>query len=208
MGLEIINHHLEFFGAQVSRFLGDKKVAPLTRLRRLFKWFLDYFGETGFTRGGGASVGKPNPGGLSFEHYYDSASPAIMAYICMGKSFDTIKLHMCKTTGSQKPEPFFMAVLTDAFITKVNCKATDNGDVIQTVEMVFKQIEIDYKPQSGTVKADGTILTGGLGPPINYKWNITAGTASGGSLGLISPAACAAVIQAPSRSLTVTTRSR
>ena len=138
-------------------------------------WDWDISAETSWIKGGGASVGKPNPGAMNFEHYYDSASPAIMAFICSGKSFDTVKLHMCKTTGGQKLEAFFMMTLTDAFITKVACSADDTGNVVQKVELVFKQVEIDYKEQKGTPGKPGA-----LGPPINYKWNIPAGTSSGG----------------------------
>jgi type VI secretion system secreted protein Hcp len=138
-------------------------------------WDWDISAETSWIKGGGASVGKPNPGEMNFEHYYDSASPAIMAFICSGKSFDTVKLQMCKTTGKPKPEPFFLMTMTDAFITKVACSADDQGNVVQKVTMVFKQVEIDYKPQSGTPGSPG-----GLGAAINYKWNIPAGTSSGG----------------------------
>ena len=177
---------------KISNAVGESRQQGYTDWIEIQGWEWDIKAETSWTRGGGASVGKPAPGELSFDHYYDRASPAIMAYICMGKSFDTVQLHMCKTVGSKNPEAYFMMELTDAFITEVVCSATEEGNVVQKVKMVFKQVSIDYKPQGlatgpGSVGAiknpDGSVSPlkpGGLGAKINYKWNISAGTASGG----------------------------
>jgi type VI protein secretion system component Hcp len=82
---------------------------------------------------------------------------------------------MCKTTGQAKLVPYMKAKLTDAFITKVNCATAEDG-VVQKVEMVFKQIEIEYLPQSGKGSQTGQLGTGAF----NYKWNISAGTVGGG----------------------------
>lgn len=168
---------------QLSNARGESKQDGYVGWIEIQGWEWDISAETSWMKGGGASVGKPNPGELNFEHYYDSASPAIMAYICTGKSFDTVKLEMCKTTGTAKPEPFFKVKMTDAFITNVTCSASDDGNVVQKVKMVFKQIEIDYREQKGTPADPAKGIAGNpgaLGAPINYKWNIPAGTASGG----------------------------
>ncbi len=155
-------------------------------------WEWEVEAETSWTRGGGASVGKPSPGKLSFEHYYDRSAPTILAYICMGKSFDEVKLEMCKTVGgpaktmqgaSAIPDAFFIVNMTDAFITKVVNTASEDGNVVQKVEMVFKKIAIDYRPQ-GLTSGPGAIAPNAppnsLGSPIKYEWNISAGTVSGG----------------------------
>lgn len=151
-------------------------------------WDWEVEAETSWTRGGGASVGKPSPGKLNFEHYYDRSSPTILAYICLGKSFDQVTLEMCKSVGGNiqgktSLEAYFVMKMTDAFITKVANSASDEGNVIQKVEMVFKKIEIDYRPQ-GMPTGPGAVgpnNPGKLGAAIKYEWNISAGTASGGS---------------------------
>ena len=51
-------------------------------------WDWEIEAESSWTKGGGASVGKPNPGKMNFEHYFDKSSPVIMGYICPGKSFE------------------------------------------------------------------------------------------------------------------------
>lgn len=176
---------------KIANSVGESRQKGFEDWIEIQGWEWEVTAETSWTRGGGASVGKPNPGALSFEHYYDRSSPTILAFICMGKSFDTVQLRMCKSTGSLAPvkdaevralQAFFEMELTDAFITKVTCSATDDGNVVQKVEMVFKQISIDYKAQGMPTgpSSVGPNNPGKLGGPINYKWNISAGTASGG----------------------------
>jgi type VI secretion system secreted protein Hcp len=153
-------------------------------------WEWEVEAESSWTKGGGASVGKPNPGKLSFEHYYDTASPKILGYICTGSAFATVKLHMCKNTGKltameqERGEttlrPFFEMDMKEAYITKINNSATDEGNVVQKVEMVFKEISIDYRPQG--MNPDGKRLSdpGALGTVVPFKWDIAGGIASPG----------------------------
>jgi type VI protein secretion system component Hcp len=56
------------------------------------------------------------------------------------------------------------------FITKVQNAGTEDGNVVQKVEMVFKSVKIEYKPQDGK--------TGKLGAAKTYNWDIPTGTAS------------------------------
>jgi len=133
-------------------------------------WAWDVDAETSWSKGGGASVGKPNPGKMSIEHYFDTASTVILGYICSGKAFPKVQLEMMKTTGRGTPETYFTMTMEDAFITKVSNSGTEEGVVVQRFEMVFKTVKIEYKPQDSK--------TGALGPVKTYNWDIPAGTAS------------------------------
>jgi len=133
-------------------------------------WNSEIEAETSWTKGGGASVGKPNPGKMNWEHYFDTSSTHIMGYICTGKAFPEVTLKMCKTTGKAKPEPYFTAIMKGAFITKVANSGTEEGNVSQKVEMVFKSIKIEYRRQKNE---DGSLLA-----PIYFEWDIPGGTAS------------------------------
>ncbi len=62
-------------------------------------WDWEVEAETSWTKGGGASVGKPNPGRMNFEHRFDTSSTVILGYICSGKAFPKVELQMMKTTG-------------------------------------------------------------------------------------------------------------
>ena len=54
-------------------------------------WDWEVEAETSWTKGGGASVGKPNPGKMNFEHYFDTSSTVILGYICTGKAFPKVR---------------------------------------------------------------------------------------------------------------------
>jgi type VI secretion system secreted protein Hcp len=133
-------------------------------------WDWEVEAETSWTKGGGASVGKPVPGKMSFEHYFDTSSAVILGYICTGKAFPKAELQMTKTTAKGSPETYFTMTMEGAFITRVSNSGTEAGNVLQKVEMVFKTVKIDYKPQN---TKDGT-----LGAAKTYSWDIPAGTAS------------------------------
>lgn len=133
-------------------------------------WDWEVQAETSWTKGGGASVGKPNPGKMNFEHFFDTASPVILGYICTGKAFPKVELQLMKTTGKGTPESYFTMTMEGVFITRVANAGTVEGNVVQKVEMVFKTVKIEYKPQNNK---DGT-----LGPVKTFSWDIPAGTAS------------------------------
>ncbi len=130
-------------------------------------WDWEIEAESSWTKGGGASVGKANPGKLSFEHYFDKSSAAIMRFIVQGKSFDTADLHMCKTTGKPTPEMYFHMHMKNAYITKASHSGTEEGNVTQKIECVFKEVHIEYKPQLDTGKLDSGM---------KFHWHIPAGT--------------------------------
>ena len=133
-------------------------------------WDWEVEAESSWTKGGGASVGKPNPSKLNFEHYFDTSSTVILGYICTGKAFPKLQLEMMKTTGKGSPETYFTMTMEGAFITKVSNNGTEEGNVVQKVELVFKTVKIEYKPQDNK--------TGSLLAVKTYNWDIPAGTAS------------------------------
>ena len=133
-------------------------------------WDWEVEAESSWTKGGGASVGKPNPGKLNFEHLFDTSSPVILGYICSGKAFPKLELQMTKTTGRGTPETYFKMTMEGVFITKVSNAGTGEGIVMQKVEMVFKTVKIEYKYQDSK--------TGALSVAKIYSWDIPAGTAS------------------------------
>lgn len=130
-------------------------------------WSWDIESETSFLKGAGASVGKPQPGSLSFSHFYDLSSPVIMAKIVQGTHFEEVHIVMLKQTGSEsgKGEVYFGMTMRNAFITKVSTKGGEDGSVNQDVEMVFKDVAVGYRPQDQKA--------GGLGTQVNFIWDIS-----------------------------------
>ena len=132
-------------------------------------WDWEIEAESSWTKGGGASVGKPNPGRMNWEHFFDSASTVIMGRICTGTSFPKVELHMTQTAGGATPQTYFTMVMEGVFITKVSNSGTEEGRVMQQVEMVFKSVKIEYKPRD---------RTGKLGATNVFSWDIPSGTVS------------------------------
>ena len=128
-------------------------------------WSWDIEADTSYLKGGGAAVGKPQPGTLSFSHYYDKSSPAIMSKIVMGKHFPKVWIVMLKQTGQVdgQGEAYFGLTMQQCFITKVSSKGAEDGSVTQDVEMVFKIVAAGYRAQ----KEDGS-----LEPQMNFGWDI------------------------------------
>jgi type VI secretion system secreted protein Hcp len=128
-------------------------------------WSWDIEAETSFTKGTGASVGKPTPGTLSFSHYYDKSSPTLMKYIVQGTHFKTAQIDMLKQTGKStgEPEIYFQMFAKDVFISKVSSKGGEDGTVNQDIEMVFKEVNFGYRRQ----KNDGS-----LDKTVPFGWNI------------------------------------
>ena len=134
------------------------------------------------TRFGVACGGERDPRPRSFvwqlpgadEHVFDRASNTILSFICTGKAFETVTLEMCKSTGNiDKREAFFTVTMNQVFITKVNQSATEEGNVAQKVEMVFKHINIVYKQQGAQPNAPGALSEAGT-----FDWDIPSGEAS------------------------------
>ncbi|MGE5116889.1 MAG: Hcp family type VI secretion system effector [Betaproteobacteria bacterium] len=135
-----------------------------------FKW--EVTSETSFTKGQGASVGKAVPGIASFSHYYDTASPTMMAFCVKGKHFPKVTATMCKSTGDANPKPFFIVEMESCYITKATVEASEDGSVKQDIEFVFKTIEIKYHKQDDKGQLDAGAKT--------FKWNIPQMEATSG----------------------------
>lgn len=148
---------------------GESAVKGKEKWVEIQNWDWEVQAESSWTKGGGASVGKPNPGRLHFEHFFDTSSIVILGYICTGKAFPKVELQMTKTTGRGRTDTYFTMTMEGVFITRVSNLGTTEGNIIQKVEAVFKTVKIEYKPQTpdGSTSAIKT-----------YNWDIPAGTAS------------------------------
>ena len=160
---------------KIGKANGESRQKPFDNWIELQSWDWEIEAETSWTKGGGASVGKPSPGKMNWEHSWDRSSPIILGYICTGTAFEKIYLTMCKSTGAKARVPFFRVEMREAFITKASQSATDEGNVLQKVEMVFKSIAIEYW-QQGLDKVN----PGGLQAVNEFSWDIPAGKAQVG----------------------------
>lgn len=160
-----VNAYLSFF----DKANGESLVKGHERWVELQGWDWEVEAESSWTKGGGASVGKPKPGAMHWVHNYDSASPAILAYVCTGKSFPKVQIDVLRSGTAGVQPPYFSVLLEGAYVTKVSMSLADAGRILQSVEMVFKTIKIEYRAQDPK---------GGVGSASVFNWDIPAGTAS------------------------------
>lgn len=134
-------------------------------------WSWEIEAETSFMKGGGASVGKPNPGTLSFTHDWDTSSTVMLQKMVAGTHFDEVVIHMLKGTGDSagKPTLFFEVIMLNAYVTKVSTKAGSDG-LSQDVELVFKEISLGYKAQTNKGPLEKSAIP--------FNWNIAEATMS------------------------------
>ena len=105
---------------QIGNAKGESKQEPFKDWIELQAWDWEVECESSWTKGGGASVGKPSPGKMSWEHSCDRPRHVLLVFICTGTSFEEINLKMWKGTGKTGREVFFKVMMKEAFITKVN----------------------------------------------------------------------------------------
>ena len=93
-----VNAFLTFFGEADGESIQKGK----QKWVEILGWDWEVEAESNWTSGGGASVAKPMPGTLSWEHYYDTSSPEIMGYMCTGQSFPKVELQMRRPTERRR----------------------------------------------------------------------------------------------------------
>lgn len=127
-------------------------------------WDWEITSDSSSNKGQGASVGKPVTEGLNFSHFYDLSSTVIMRRCIQGMTFHTVKLDMCKQTGTGTPQVFLQIIMRDVFITKVSTKGGEDGAVSQDISMTFKKVGMAYKKQKDDGKLDPAALM--------VRWNV------------------------------------
>jgi len=129
--------------------------------------------DTSWTKGGGASVGKPNPGDLTWSQSFDSSVPSMYSYLLTGKSVPEATVEYVHK-GDSGPVTYLQLAMTGFFFTGLAFDgSTVNGSG------VFKTITMTYWPLSDA---------GTREKPVQLTWDIPAGTASGGGLaGIYGP---------------------
>jgi type VI secretion system Hcp family effector len=160
-----VNAFLTFF----DRAEGESNQKGREKWIEIQGWTFSVAADSSWSRGGGASVGKPSPRAIVVQQYFDTSSPTVLGYICTGKSFPKAEIKMVKAGGRGTADEYFRMVLEGVFVTQVSLSGTEDGRIAQTAELVFKTIQMEYKAQN---------RDGSLDPAKIFSWDIPAGTAS------------------------------
>lgn len=127
----------------------------------LLAWNWNVTNATTATSGGGSGKGKAEPGDLSFNHFYDKASPVIAKKCAQGVHFKEAVITARKSGEGQKD--FLKITMKEVFITSAAPSGTGGGDITESVSMSYGSIDFSYKPQDDK---------GGLGGEVKFGWNV------------------------------------
>ncbi len=108
--------------------------------------------------GGGSGVGKATPGDFTFSHVYDKSAPIIAKNCASGKHFEDAVVTVRKSGDGQ--EPFLKCTMKQVFITSAHVGATAGGEIGQTVNLSYGDIEFAYKAQDDKGKLGGEVKFG------------------------------------------------
>ena len=115
--------------------------------------------DSSWTKGGGASVGKPNPEPIRFTKAFDEHSIAILKAITTGKAFASAKFTATAGTGTGTTTMTYE--LTELFVTSIT-HVSEGGTPVEEVAFVYKTLAWKF------VDANGVETKG--------VWDIPAGT--------------------------------
>lgn len=121
-----------------------------------WSWGMSQTGTTHHGTGGGA--GKVNVQDLSFTHYVDSSSPALILACCKGTHYEEATLTARKAGGD--PLPYLTVKLTDLIVTSVSDGGSGGEDQqTQNVTLNFSAFEVSYQPQDNKGAKKGGAIT-------------------------------------------------
>ncbi len=126
-----------------------------------------------WTKGGGASVGKPAPGEFRFTAAMNSSVPTILRYIATGRAADGATLTVrtaAKGGGNRNGRDGFeylKLTFTGLYFTSLEHMLVDGGRATSEVSAVYRSLRTEYTPLNPNGTAGSVVCT---------LWDIPAGT--------------------------------
>jgi type VI secretion system secreted protein Hcp len=131
----------------------------------LLSYSLGVTAESSWTKGGGASVGKPNPGDFQFTAELNRPIPTIAKYITTGKAAQKATLTVrSDAVGNKAGFEYAKYTFEGAFFTSVGQGLNGLGRAVSAVSFIYKTMKAElFAP--GSTAAVSCVL-----------WDIPAGT--------------------------------
>lgn len=126
--------------------IGQLVLAGVRSAVAAFSW--EVTADSSFAQGGGASVGKPQPGAIRFTKLIDPSSIPTLQKITTGTSYPTAVFTV--TFGKGNAAATMVYEMENLFVTSVTQSAAD-GLVTEDVAFVFKAVKWTFTDSSGNV---------------------------------------------------------
>ena len=135
----------------------------------LQSWSFGVTAESSWTKGGGASVGKPNPGPFAMTATLSKVSPTLYSYIAQGKPIPTATLAVTRSTGGSAAVDYYTVKLEGVYLTsaKTAGATADAGLPSESFTMVYKTVTWSYSSLDSKGAASGK--------PVAFTWDIPEG---------------------------------
>jgi len=122
--------------------------------------------QTGsFYKDGGGGAGKANVQGLTFTHYLDSTTTALMRALLTGEHFEKVVLTLTKS-GGDYAQSYVVIELGNVLISGIATGGSEgSGRPIEEVSLNFGKMKIAYRSMD---------VSGKGGATMPLAWDITA----------------------------------
>lgn len=151
------------FHVKLAGVDGESKHKDHTGQIEIHSWSWAVSNASSAASGGGSGKGKAVPADFVFTHNYDKASPVLAKKCVQGTHFDTLEL-TCRKSGEGQQE-YLKVTLKEAFITALQPSGASGGDVVETVQCSYKDVEFVYKPQGEKGSTSGDV---------KFGWNVAS----------------------------------
>ena len=121
--------------------------------------------DSSWSRGGGASVGKPNPGKMNWEHSWDRSGPTILRYIATGTSAPSATLTVrSDPQGNKAGFEYAKYTFTNIFFTSIGQGLNGPGRAVSKGSFVYRTVRVEAFAPSNPVPLSCAL------------WDVVAGT--------------------------------
>jgi type VI secretion system secreted protein Hcp len=127
-----------------TEIVGDSTDPQHTGEIVLLSYSLGVTAETSWTKGGGASVGKPNPGDLQFTAALNRSIPTILKYISSGQAVDKATLTVrSDPVGNKAGFEYAKYTFEGVFFTSLGQGLNGVGRAVSAVSFVYKTVKAE-----------------------------------------------------------------
>jgi type VI secretion system secreted protein Hcp len=136
---------------KLSDIAGDSTDAQHPNEIALLSFSFGFEADSSWTRGGGVSVGKPNPGDLRVTAGMDRSLAGMVRKITEGKSSPTAVLSVRSSApGNRVGFEYIRYTFSGVFFVNVDQALAGNGRAITGASMIYKTLMIEqFSPADG-----------------------------------------------------------
>lgn len=136
---------------KLSDIPGDSTDAQHPNEIALLSFAFSLDADSSWTRGGGASVGKPNPGEVRITAAMDRSLAGMVRKITEGKMVPTVVMSVRSSApGNRVGSEYVKYTFTNVFFTSIDQVLTPKGSAISGASMIYRTLQIEqFSPVDG-----------------------------------------------------------